>query len=61
MSHTPIFRLLLLTFALSAGTLAASTQEPAASLARRILDDPNLPVVLAKAESLLKTGFTAGS
>ena len=61
MSHTPIIRLLLLTFALSAGTLAASAREPASSLAKRILDDPNLPAVLTKAESLLKTGFTAGS
>ncbi|HRV49393.1 MAG TPA: polysaccharide lyase family protein [Sedimentisphaerales bacterium] len=31
------------------------------SVARRILADPNLPLVLDKARSLLKTGFTAGS
>ncbi len=32
-----------------------------ASVARQILADPNLPLVLSKAKSLLKTGFTAGS
>lgn len=32
-----------------------------ASVARQILADPNLPLVLDKARSLLKTGFTAGS
>jgi len=32
-----------------------------ASVARPILTDPNLPLVLDKARSLLKTGFTAGS
>lgn len=31
------------------------------SVARQILADPNLPLVLDKARSLLKTGFTAGS
>jgi len=63
MSHTRLFRIVFLTFALSAGGLAASAQEPASasSLARRILADPNLQAVLAKAESLLKTGFNAGS
>ena len=60
MSHTRMYRLVLLTFVLFAGSLgrAASAQQ---SLARKILADPNLPLVLGKAESLLKTGFNAGS
>ncbi|MEN6336508.1 MAG: polysaccharide lyase family protein [Phycisphaerales bacterium] len=63
MSHTHVIRLAFLALALSVDGLSASGQEQAStsSLAKRILDDPNLPAVLGKADSLLKTGFNAGS
>ncbi|MGE5295280.1 MAG: polysaccharide lyase family protein, partial [Solirubrobacterales bacterium] len=59
MSRTHVARLVFLTFVFSSTTVAVSAQESV--LAKRILADPNLPTVLAKAKDLLKTGFNAGS
>jgi hypothetical protein len=70
MSHAHILRLVFLTRTLFACGLTysanemTSAQRPLANaraLARQIIADPNLPLVLNKAKSLLKTGFNAGS
>ena len=66
MSHPHIHRLVFLTltlFACSITPMTLAQQSPADNelLARQILANPNLPLVLSKAESLLKTGFNAGS
>lgn len=49
-----------------AGASGCATRSPEPSpgergLARRILDDPELPAVIEKARALLETGFTAGT
>ena len=69
MSQIPTNRFVLLILTLFAAGLARSGSETASApvpadaqeLARQIMADPSLPLVLSRARDLLRTGFNAGS